>query len=75
MKILIISGSHSRHLFVHQAILNSDLECAAIVMERESPLPRPPKGIRNEDRKNFIHHFVMESCIHYKYGSILTLNI
>lgn len=57
MKILIISGSHPRHLFVHQAVLDSGAECAAIVMRRENLLPAAPSGIPAIDRKLFERHF------------------
>lgn len=57
MKIIILSGNHSRHLFVHQAVLESGVECAAIAMEREDVLPEPPTGLLPQDHKNFIRHF------------------
>ena len=45
MKILLISGSHPRHLYVHQKILSCYKDCSAIVMKRESVLPEPPSNI------------------------------
>ena len=57
MKVLIFSGSHPRHHFIHRAILDSELDCAAVVMERESLLPEPPLNIPQKDRNNFIRHF------------------
>lgn len=57
MKVLILSGSHPRHLFVHQAILDSGARCAAIVMKRENLLPVPPEGIPAVDRRHFERHF------------------
>jgi methionyl-tRNA formyltransferase len=57
MKILIITGSHPRHLYIHQAVLESGAECAAIIMERENLQPSPPSDISEHDRKNFIRHF------------------
>jgi len=66
MKILIISGNHPRHLFVHQAILESGVECAAIVMEREALMPLPPIGIIDQDRNFFIRHFEERNKIETK---------
>jgi len=57
MKIIILSGSHPRHLFVHQAVLASGAECAAVVMEREKVLPSIPKGLSQTDKQNFSLHF------------------
>jgi len=57
MKILIISGSHPRHLYIHQAIIESSAECAAIVMEREHLIPDVPDDIVGKDKDNFEHHF------------------
>ena len=57
MRVMIFSGSHPRHSFVHKAILESDLECAAVIMEREDLVPEPPLGIPQNDRDNFIRHF------------------
>jgi len=57
LKILIISGTHSRHLFVNESIINNYEECAAIIMDRENILPKPPKGINFHDQNNFLKHF------------------
>ena len=57
MRVLIFTGSHPRHTFVHQEVLNSGAECAAVVMERESLIPQPPENIDDRDVRNFIRHF------------------
>jgi hypothetical protein len=57
MRILILSGSHPRHLFVHKAILDAGATCAAIVMRREGLLPVAPEGIPAVDAINFERHF------------------
>ena len=57
MRILLLSGSHSRHLFVHQAVLETGAECAAIVMERENVVPNPPARLALQDQNNFRRHF------------------
>ena len=57
MRVLIFSGSHPRHTFIHQEVLESGLECAAIVMERESLIPKPPNNIDSRDVTNFVRHF------------------
>ena len=71
MKIILISGTHPRHLYVHQAIIDSGVECIAVVMERENLIPEPPKNLNQIDKRNFIKHFeerfVIENQI---YGNI-----
>lgn len=57
MKILIISGSHPRHLFVHQMVMDSGFDCAAIIMERESLMPPLPSCLCKQDKINFTKHF------------------
>ena len=57
MRVLIFSGSHSRHLFVLSKLLNLDAEFRVVIMERESVMPSAPKGIASRDLKNFNEHF------------------
>ena len=57
MKILLFSGNHSRHVFVHKAFCEK-FEIAGIVsMKRESVLPTVPNNISNHDKKLFEKHF------------------
>ena len=71
MKILIISGSHPRHLFIHQALLESGNKCAAVIMEREELLPIPPKNINKRDHDNFLRHFNDRNTIERRvYGDL-----
>ncbi len=57
MKILLFSGSHSRHLFVHKAITSLDIDYQAIVMKRESLIPEVPNKLAEKDIHNFKKHF------------------
>jgi len=57
MKILIFSGSHSRHLYIHEEVINSGAECSVVIMEREGLLPFAPKEITKQDSVNFNRHF------------------
>lgn len=57
MKILIFSGTHPRHLFIHRAVVDSGADFMAIVMQREELLPKPPGGIPYRDQENFVRHF------------------
>lgn len=57
MKILILSGSHSRHMFVHNAIMESGFECAAVVMQREELMPKEPDHASKHEKNLFRKHF------------------
>ena len=45
MKLLLFSGTHSRHLFVNREVLKYFDEALIIVMERESVLPQAPNNL------------------------------
>jgi hypothetical protein len=57
MRILILSGSHPRHLYIHRALIDLGEECAAIIMQRETLLPISPPGTSNSDEILFQKHF------------------
>ena len=59
MKILLISGDHSRHLYVHKKILDLGIECAAIIMKREevNPFLKEDSGFISDDVNNYNFHF------------------
>lgn len=59
MSVLLFSGSHARHVYVHEQIIESDaIDVDGIVaMERESTLPDPPAGWPERDRRLFEEHF------------------
>ena len=57
MRVLLFSGSHSRHLFVLSKLLQLDADFRVVVMERESVMPEPPTNIATRDRANFDLHF------------------
>ena len=57
MRILLFSGSHSRHVYVHQQLIKNFNIAGIVTMKRESQFPEPPLGLNNNDYKNFIRHF------------------
>lgn len=71
MKILIFSGDHPRHLFVHEELLKFGAECSAVVMQREGLMPGTPTDIPKIDQRNFERHFLERSMIEAKsYGEL-----
>mgnify|MGYP001377896937 FL=1 len=60
MKILLISGTHSRHLYLHKKIIDLGLECKAIIMQRESVMQSvntDSDELENKDKENLKFHF------------------
>ena len=57
MKILLISGTHNRHLYFFRRILGLDAEFSAIVMQRENQMPPVPPNLLSRDQKLFTRHF------------------
>lgn len=58
MKIVIIGGTHPRHLHYHNAIADNYNVVGALLEKREHMIPQPPEGISDRDAKLFIRHFV-----------------
>lgn len=57
MKILLISGTHSRHLYFFRHMLELDADFAAIVMQRENAMPSMPDDLLGRDQRLFTRHF------------------
>jgi methionyl-tRNA formyltransferase len=59
MRVLLFSGSHARHVYVHQKLVESDaLDVTGIVsMDREPTVPDPPPDWPAHDSELFEHHF------------------
>lgn len=57
MRIIVFSGSHARHLYVHQAVVDYANEYAVVLMEREQLIPEVPTNIPEIDQRNFTRHF------------------
>lgn len=57
MKVLLFSGSHPRHLYVHRAVIKNFDVCGVISMKREGLVPSPPADASEHDKANFIRHF------------------
>ena len=57
MRLILFSGSHPRHLFLNQRVLDFFEEILVIVMQREELIPPPPKDLCGLDRDLFIKHF------------------
>ncbi|MGG3919217.1 formyl transferase [Parageobacillus thermoglucosidasius] len=57
MKVVLLSGSHPRHYYVANTLLENGLLHGHIIEQREAFVPTPPEGLEPIDRENFIRHF------------------
>jgi len=57
MKVLLFSGNHSRHVFVHKAFCERYEVVGIVTMKREDEVPSPPISINKHDRDLFRLHF------------------
>ncbi|AGB42114.1 methionyl-tRNA formyltransferase [Halobacteroides halobius DSM 5150] len=57
MKVLLLTGSHCRHLYLAKKLLESNFLTGLLIEKREEFIPQPPKGLDEIDHNNFIRHF------------------
>lgn len=57
MRVLFLTGSHPRHLYIAKKLEGVGLLSGLIIEKRESFVPKPPDGLLDIDRENFIRHF------------------
>lgn len=58
MKVILLTGSHPRHLYLVNKLAQLGVVSAHVMEVREEFLPQPPGNLEELDRKNFIRHFV-----------------
>ena len=70
MRVILFSGSHPRHVFVHQQLIKKFDIVGIVSMKREDLNPSPPAGISNIDEKLFKYHFERRTYFESKaYGN------
>jgi hypothetical protein len=57
LKVILLTGSHARHLYVVDQLVSLGCVVAHVMEEREAFVPQPPNGLEERDRINFIRHF------------------
>ena len=69
MRIVLIGGTHPRHLYYHNAIAgNMSLEVmGALLEQREHMIPQPPEGTSNRDAALFRRHFKARDAKEWEY--------
>ena len=67
MRVVLFSGTHPRHLFLHKMIIENFDVVGAIVYERENFIPLPPESGIKKDKDLFIKHFKLRDEAEEKY--------
>lgn len=57
MKVIFLTGSHPRHLYIAKKLLDEKLLSGLVIEQRESFVPKPPNDLHEVDHKNFVRHF------------------
>lgn len=70
-KIVLMCGSHPRHMAIANALWLAKRLVALVIEERESFTPAPTQRLSDRDKKNFIHHFQKrDECEQKHFGDI-----
>ncbi|TAH62849.1 MAG: methionyl-tRNA formyltransferase [Gottschalkiaceae bacterium] len=67
MKVLFLTGSHPRHMFVAKKLYDEGLLDGLILEKRENFIPQPPNNLTEVDRENFVKHFKKREEAEKKY--------
>lgn len=57
MRIVIMTGSHPRHNYVAEQLIQTGKVVGYLVEKRENFVPSPPNHLDAQDKANFIRHF------------------
>jgi methionyl-tRNA formyltransferase len=57
MKVVFITGSHSRHAYIARALAETGFLAGLIIEQREEHVPTPPCDLRDDVRDIFVKHF------------------
>jgi len=57
VRVLLLTGSHPRHLYVVNKLAELGIVAAHVMEVREAFVPQPPANLEEIDRLNFIRHF------------------
>ena len=58
MKIILMIGSHPRHLYIARKLFHAGLLGGLIVENRSNFLPTPSPSLPKQDQANFVRHFL-----------------
>ena len=70
-KLLIISGTHNRHLHISLNLKKKFRENFTLFVKREDPFPEAPLHLNKKDYLNYAHHFNQRNKLEKKFfGSL-----
>jgi folate-dependent phosphoribosylglycinamide formyltransferase PurN len=67
LKVLLLTGSHPRHLYLVNKLAEIGIVSAHIMEVRGAFVPTPPAGLEEIDRDNFIRHFADRDAAELKH--------
>lgn len=67
MKLIAITGSHLRHLYVLDKLVKANLVDGIVLMRREEMIVKPPSTLSGHMREVFVHHFALRDKMEKKY--------
>lgn len=66
-KIVLMCGSHMRHMGIAHELYKCNRLAALVVEEREEFIPEPPSELSKHDKQNFVMHFKKRDEAEKKY--------
>lgn len=57
MNVILMTGSHPRHLYIAKQLYDNNMLTGLVIEKREEISPLPDAGLLDLDRENFIRHF------------------
>lgn len=66
-KVILMCGSHMRHMGVANELYQEGRLQALVIEEREEFIPTPPDALKGHDRENYIMHFQKRNNAEKKY--------
>lgn len=63
MKVVMISGSHPRHLYIAQKLLESGFLAGIAIQAREPMIEEPTVEMTTELRRLYDHHFSLRAAM------------
>lgn len=67
MKVLLLTGSHPRHLYLVNKLAELNIIAAHVIEKRGAFVPQPPSNLEGIDRDNFIRHFADRDGAEHKH--------
>ncbi len=74
MRLVVICGSHPRHLYVVQRIAETGMVVGIVYMKREKMINNTPDNLSGHIRELYVHHFKLRLDMEDEYFGSLTVS-